>query len=39
MDKVVIFAFNGNPMCFSHVLLNVLDMAEKGMDAKVVIEG
>ncbi len=39
MDKVVIFAFNGNPMCFSHVLLNALDMAERGMDARIVIEG
>ncbi len=39
MDKVVIYAFNGNPMCFSHVLLNALDMDSKGMDAKIVIEG
>jgi len=26
-------------MCFTHVLLNALDMDEKGYDAKIVIEG
>ena len=39
MDKYVYFAFNGNPLCFNHVLLNVLDMNSKGIDAKLVIEG
>ncbi len=39
MNKVIIFAFNGNPMCFVHVLLNAVDMDSKGMDAKIVIEG
>jgi len=39
MKKVVLFAFNGEPMCFVHVLLNALDMEEKGYDVKVVIEG
>ncbi len=38
MKKVVIFAFNGNAMCFVHVLLNAVDMDSKGMDAKIVIE-
>lgn len=37
--KVVLFAFNGEFMCFIHVLLNALDMNEKGYDVKVVIEG
>ena len=37
--KVALFAFNGDPMCFVHVLLNALDMAERGYDIKVVIEG
>jgi hypothetical protein len=37
--KVVLFAFNGDPMCFVHVLLNALDMEEKGLDVKIVIEG
>ncbi len=39
MNKFVIFAFNGNPMCFIHVLLNGFDMDAKGMEVKVVIEG
>jgi len=35
----VLVAFNGDPMCFVHVLLNALDMEEKGYEVKVVIEG
>ena len=26
MKKFALFVFNGDPMCFIHVLLNVLDM-------------
>jgi len=37
--KVLLVAFKGEPMCFVHVLLNALDMKEKGYDVKVVIEG
>ncbi|MBM7561719.1 DsrE family protein [Fusibacter tunisiensis] len=39
MTKVVYFAFNGDQMCFVHVLLNVLEMSEKGYDVKIVMEG
>ena len=39
MKKVVLFAFNGDFMCFIHVLLNALDMHEKSYDVKIVIEG
>jgi hypothetical protein len=39
MKKVVLFAFNGELMCFLHVLLNALDMKTKGYQVKVVIEG
>ena len=39
MKKVVIFAFKGDPMCFVHVLLNARDMHERGIEAKIVIEG
>lgn len=39
MDKVALFAFNGDPMCFTHVLLNALDFNDKGYEVKVVIEG
>ncbi|MBE0428018.1 MAG: DsrE family protein [Nitrospirae bacterium] len=39
MKKVVLFAFNGELMCFIHVLLNALDMNAKGYDVRIVIEG
>ena len=39
MKKVVLFAFNGEFMCFIHVLLNALDMKERGYEVRVVIEG
>ena len=39
MKKVALFAFNGDPVCFIHVLLNSLDMQEKGYDLKLIIEG
>ena len=39
MEKIVLFAFNGDFMCFIHVLLNALDMKEKGHEVKIVIEG
>lgn len=39
MKKIVLFAFNGDFMCFIHVLLNALDMNEKGHEVKIVIEG
>ena len=37
--KVAIFAFNGEPMCFAHAMLNSLDMLDKGYDIKLIIEG
>lgn len=39
MDKTVIFAFRGNPMCFVHVLLNAIDMHERGGEGLIIIEG
>ena len=39
MNKYALFVFNGDPMCFIHVLLNALDMKNKGHDAKIIIEG
>jgi hypothetical protein len=39
MKKFVYFAFNGELMCFMHVMLNALDMTEKGMQAKIIMEG
>ena len=39
MKKTALFVFNGDPMCFIHVLLNALDMNTRGIDAGIVIEG
>ena len=39
MKKIALFVFNGDQMCFIHVLLNALDMSAKGYAAKIVIEG
>ena len=39
MEKAALFVFNGDPMCFVHVLLNAIDMNERGIDVGVVIEG
>jgi len=39
MKKFALFVFNGDPMCFIHVLLNALDMKTKGFEAKIIIEG
>ncbi len=39
MKKLVLFAFNGDMMCFIHVLQNALDMADRGYEVKIVIEG
>lgn len=39
MKKVAFFAFQGGEMCFMHVLLNVLDIHEQGMEVRLVIEG
>lgn len=37
--RVALVAFNGEAMCFVHVLLNALDMNEKGYEVKIVVEG
>jgi hypothetical protein len=39
MKKVALFVFNGDPVCFIHVLLNGLDMKAKGMDSRIIVEG
>lgn len=39
MEKVALVAFNGEAMCFVHVLLNGLDMAGQGLDVRLIIEG
>ena len=39
MKKVALFAFNGDSMCFIHVLLNGIDLKEKGHDVRIILEG
>jgi len=39
MRKIALFAFNGEPMCFAHVLLNAVDLADRGHEVQIVIEG
>lgn len=38
-EKIVLFAFRGDPMCFIHVLLNALDLHERGLYGFIIIEG
>ena len=38
MQKTIIFAFQINPLCFIHVLLNALNMAEQGLEGKIILE-
>ena len=37
--KIALFAFNGEAMCFMHVILNALEMNKKDWDVRVIIEG
>jgi hypothetical protein len=37
--KAALFAFNGDPVCFIHVLLNALDLSAKAWQVQIVIEG
>ena len=37
--KVALFGFNGDPMCFVHVMLNALDLEARGHEVALVIEG
>lgn len=38
-QKVVIVAMTGEVACFVHVLLNGIDMQNRGLEVKIVIEG
>jgi len=39
MKKIVLVAFQGQPMCFIHVLLNGLEMQAAGYECKIIVEG
>ena len=38
-QKSILFAFRGDPLCFIHVLLNSIDMNERGQEGLIVLEG
>lgn len=37
--KIALFVFRDDPMCFVHVLLNTLNMHERGHDIRIIMEG
>lgn len=39
MLKTAMFVFNGDGMCFMHVLLNALEMKARGHEGRIIIEG
>jgi hypothetical protein len=39
MQKVLLVAFQGEARCFVHALLNALDMQQRGLSVKIIIEG
>lgn len=39
MRKIALFAYNGETLCFVHVLLNALDMHSRGWEVRIVVEG
>lgn len=39
MGKFAIFAFQRSPICFTHVMLNAMDLSDRGHDVKVILEG
>ena len=38
-QNILLLAFQGELMCFAHVLLHAQDLNEKGFNVKVIIEG
>ncbi len=39
MQKILLVAFQGQPMCFIHVLLNGLELKAAGHKCKIIVEG
>ena len=39
MEKVALVAFNGELMCFAHLLLNAFDMKERNYQVEIIMEG
>lgn len=39
MKKFALFAYNGETMCFVHVLLTAIEMNDRNYDVKIIMEG
>jgi hypothetical protein len=39
LKRVALFAFRGDAVSFTHVLLNALEMDRKGYEVQIVVEG
>lgn len=39
MNKILFYGMTGEKMCFQHILLNALDLAESGEEVKIIFEG
>jgi hypothetical protein len=39
MLKVALVAFQGEIVCFAHVLLYALDLKQRGAEARIIVEG
>nr|WP_300004055.1 cytoplasmic protein [Tissierella sp.] len=39
MKKIAFFPFMEDKMCFMHILINALDLHEKGVATKIIVEG
>lgn len=37
--QITLFAFRDDALCFMHVLLNALDLHERGLGGRIVLEG
>jgi hypothetical protein len=39
MEKIALVAFNGELMCFAHILLNAFDMKTRNYQVEIIMEG
>src|SRR5699024_685578 len=39
MKKILFYAMTGEEMCFQHILLNVMDLRDKGTEVQIIFEG
>jgi len=39
MEKILLYGMTGEKMCFLHVLMNAIDLANAGREVRIVFEG